>query len=120
VPVAPGIYSFIAPASDSGVVQSNCTLILGEDAALLVDSGQFPSLARRMVTDIQKLTHKPLRYVVNSHWHFDHNWGNAVLRKAFPGLVVLSTEFTRKMIEEQGPKYLAQAPKTNRDQAASF
>ncbi len=43
--VAEGVYSFIAPESDSGVVQSNCTVIIGEDAALVVDTGQFPSLA---------------------------------------------------------------------------
>lgn len=120
VPVAPGIYSFVAPESDSGVVQSNCTLILGEDAVMLVDSGQFPSLARRMVTDIRKVTQKPVRYLVNTHWHFDHNWGNAVLREAFPGIVILSTEFTRRMIEEQGPGYRAKAPEENRDQAAGL
>lgn len=119
-PVAPGVYSFLAPESDSGVVQGNCTLILGEDAALVVDSGQFPSLARRMVADIQKLTQKPVRYLVNTHWHFDHVWGNAVFREAFPGILALSTEFTRTMIENQGPKFLAKTPQENRDQAANF
>jgi hypothetical protein len=52
--VADGVYSFIAPESDRGVVQSNCTIIIGEDAVLVVDTGQFPSLAERMVADIRR------------------------------------------------------------------
>jgi alkyl sulfatase BDS1-like metallo-beta-lactamase superfamily hydrolase len=64
--IADGVYSFIAPESDSGVVQSNCTVVIGEDAVLVVDTGQFPSLAERMVADIRKLTGKPVRYIVIS------------------------------------------------------
>ena len=54
--VADGVYSFIAPESDSGVVQSNCTVIIGDNAVMVVDTGQFPSLAERMVADVRKLT----------------------------------------------------------------
>jgi cyclase len=115
--VAEGVYSFVAPEWDSGVVQSNCTLIIGEDAALVVDTGQFPSLAERMVADIKKLTNKPVRYIVNTHWHFDHVWGNAVFRDAYPGVAIISTEFTRELVEDQAPKYLATQRKTNKDQA---
>jgi len=117
--VAGGVYSFIAPESDSGVVQANCTVIIGEDAVLLVDSGQFPSLAERMATDIKKLTNKPVRYLVNTHWHFDHNWGNAVFRDAFPGLVIISTEFTQQMVDTEGPKTLAKQAGINSQQAAA-
>jgi glyoxylase-like metal-dependent hydrolase (beta-lactamase superfamily II) len=117
VKVADGVYSFIAPENESGVVQGNCTLIIGEEAVLVVDSGQFPSLAERMVADIKKLTPKPVRFLVNTHWHFDHVWGNATFRDAFPGLTIISTEFTREMVEEQGPKVLARQPAINKQQA---
>ena len=56
VKIGEGVYSFLAPESDSGVVQSNCTVVIGEDAVLVVDSGQFPSLAERMVADLRKVT----------------------------------------------------------------
>ena len=118
--IADGVYSFIAPESDSGVVQSNCTVIIGDEAVLVVDTGQFPSLAERMVADIQKLTSKPVRYIVNTHWHFDHVWGNAVFRDAYPGVAILSTEFTRELIEEQGPKVLSTQRKVNKEQAAQM
>src|SRR5215472_6514446 len=118
--VADGVYSFIAPESDSGVVQSNCTLIIGEDAALVADTGQFPSLAERMVADIKKLTSKPVRYIVNTHWHFDHVWGNGVFRSAYAGTAIISTEFTRELVEDQGPKVLSTQPAENKKQAAEY
>ena len=118
--VADGVYSFIAPESDSGVVQSNCTLIIGDDAALMVDTGQFPSLAERMVADIKKVTDKPVRYIVNTHWHFDHVWGNGVVRGAYPGAAILSTEFTRELVEDQGPKILRTQPAENKKQVAEY
>jgi len=120
IPVSDGVYSFIAPESDSGVVQSNCTLIIGDDSVLLVDSGQFPSLAQRMVADTKKLTPKPVRYIVNTHWHFDHVWGNGAFRDAYPGLAIISTEFTRELVESEGPKTIKNQPNVNHDQAAQF
>ena len=118
--VADGVYSFIAPESDSGVVQSNCTVIIGEDAALVADTGQFPSLAERMVADIKKLTTKPVRYIVNTHWHFDHVWGNGVFRSAYPGAAIISTEFTRELVEDQGPRVLSTQPAENKRQTAEY
>lgn len=120
VKIADGVYSFIAPESDSGVVQANCTVIIGDDSVLVVDTGQFPSLAKRMVADIRRLTPKPVRYIVNTHWHFDHVWGNGVFRDAYPGVAILSTEFTRQMVESEGPKTIVKQPGVNTQQAADL
>jgi len=120
VKVADGVYSFIAPESDSGVVQANCTVVIGDDSVLVVDTGQFPSLAKRMVADIKKLTPKPVRYIVNTHWHFDHVWGNGVFRDAYPGVAIISTEYTRQMVESEGPKFIAKQPAINTQQAADL
>ncbi|MFN2387026.1 MAG: hypothetical protein ABR576_12225 [Thermoanaerobaculia bacterium] len=49
VKVADGIHAFISPAASSGVVTGNSVLIIGDDGALVVDSGHFPSLVRRMI-----------------------------------------------------------------------
>jgi glyoxylase-like metal-dependent hydrolase (beta-lactamase superfamily II) len=120
VKIADGVYSFIAPESDSGVVQSNCTVIIGGESVLVVDTGQFPSLAKRMTADIQKLTSKPVRYIVNTHWHFDHVWGNGVFRDAYPGVAIISTEYTRQLVESEGPKTIAKQPAINTQQAADL
>ena len=118
--ISDNVYSFIAPESDSGVVQSNCTVIIGEDAVLVVDTGQFPTLAERMIADIKKLTSKPVRYIVNTHWHFDHVWGNGAFRAAYPGVAIISTEYTRELVESESPKYIANQPATNTKQAAEL
>jgi cyclase len=118
--ISDGVYSFIAPESDSGVVQSNCTVIIGEDAVLVVDTGQFPTLAERMVADIKQITSKPVRYIVNTHWHFDHVWGNGVFRVAYPGVAIISTEYARELVESESPKYIANQPATNTKQAADL
>ena len=102
VKVADGVYSFVSSAPYRGTVQSNCTLVIGDESALLVDSGQFPSLAEKMALDIRKLTTKPLRYLVNTSWHLDHAWGNATIKQAFPEASIISTEFARDMIAREG------------------
>ena len=118
VKISDGVYSFIAPPSNSGVVQANCTVIIGEESVLVVDSGQFPSLAERMIADIRKLTPKAVRYLVNTHWHGDHHWGNANFRDAFPALTIIGTNYTRQMIATEGPKMLANTPRQNAETAA--
>ena len=73
VQVANGIYSFIANESNSGSVQGNVTLIVGDNSAIVVDAGQFPSLAERMAAKIREVTQKPVRVLINTHWHVIFN-----------------------------------------------
>ena len=44
----------------------------------LVDTNITPEATRRLVNDIKTLTDKPIRYVVNTHWHYDHADGNQI------------------------------------------
>jgi glyoxylase-like metal-dependent hydrolase (beta-lactamase superfamily II) len=112
-------YVFYAPRDASGVVQSNCLVVIGNDAVLVVDTGQFPSLAKKMVVDIKKLTPKPVRYIVTTHWHMDHWWGNQEFVAAWPGVTIIAHEFTRTTAREGGEKYLRGGAqiKVNADQA---
>ena len=80
VKLADGIYAFIAPEDASAFVSGNSVVIIGSDGALVVDSGHVPSLTKRMIADITKLTNKPLRFLVNTHWHPDHVSGNGLYR----------------------------------------
>jgi glyoxylase-like metal-dependent hydrolase (beta-lactamase superfamily II) len=95
--VAPGIYAFIAPDGVTPIVSGNSTVIIGDSAVAVVDAGQFPSVARAQIAAIRKLTAKPVRYLINSHWHPDHWVGNAEYAKAFPGIAIISTRVTREM-----------------------
>ena len=75
---------------------------------LVFDTGNIPGSTRRQIAEIRKLTSKPVRYVVNSHWHPDHNLGNSEYRAAFPGVTIIGTSATRAGILERVPGYFGQ------------
>lgn len=105
VKVAEGIYAFIAPEPRSGVVNGNVVAVIGDDGVLVVDTGQFPELAKKMVAEIRAKTNQPVRYVVNTHWHWDHNLANHVFRDAYPNAAIVSTAFTRKGLVDWTPPF---------------
>lgn len=106
VKVADEIWAFVSPESKSGLVSGNSIAIIGDDGVLVVDTGMIPSLTRRMIADIRQKTDKPVRYVVNTHWHWDHNFGNFVYREEFPTVTIISTPFTRTSMAEFDGKVL--------------
>jgi len=110
VPVAAGITTFIEGPSH-GLVQGNITLIVGEQSALVIDTGQFPAVARRVIADMRKLTDKPVRYVAITHWHMDHYMANAEFADAWPGLTIITQDFTAPMMDKYGARYPHLGPK---------
>ena len=88
--VAEGVWH----VSGTGAVHtmSNAMVLVGEFDSLVVDSHVTPAAARALIDSIPAVTDKPVRYLVNSHYHFDHAHGN----QAFPeGVEIIGHEFTR-------------------------
>jgi cyclase len=98
VKVGEGVYAFVSPEPTTPLVNGNSVAVIGDDGVLVVDPGQFPSVARRVIAEIRTLTDKPVRFVVNTHWHPDHWVANGEYRQAFPGVTIISTEYTRTMM----------------------
>lgn len=95
--VGPGVYAAIdGPERQSG---SNAGFVIGDDAVLVVDSFYNPDSARALVAEIRRLTPKPIRYVVNTHYHVDHTAGDAVLREA--GAVIIAHRNERAWVRTQ-------------------
>ena len=120
VKVAEGIVAFLASESNTGIVSGNCIVVLGDDGVLVVDSTNFPSHARQIVAEIKKMTDQPVRFLVHTHWHPDHLLGDGEFRAAFPGVAIVSTNFTKQAIRDLAPKYILGAAQQGPDYARSI
>src|SRR5215470_14274447 len=109
VKLADGVYAFLGVDDEGGIVNANTLLVIGDDGALVVDSGQFPTLTRRQIAEIRRLTPQPVRYVVTTHWHGDHHMGNVVYKEEFPGVEFIAHSETIRIQLKAWPKFLAEA-----------
>ena len=99
--VADGVY--IALACLKNDVISNAAIIILDDGVMVVDTHSRPSTARALIGQIKDLTNKPVRYVVNTHFHADHIRGNSAYLEAYPdGLEIICSEPTRQSILHRG------------------
>ena len=94
IKLSPGIHQFTV-AADGYVEQLNSVAIINDEDVLVFDTTTRPSTARKILGEIRKITRKPVRFVVNSHWHPDHWSGNEVFAAANPGLQIIATEKER-------------------------
>jgi cyclase len=100
-PIADGIYAAIAKPAYK--VNCNAAIIILGDAVLVVDTHSKPSAARALIEQIKKLTPKPVKFVVNTHFHWDHYQGNQAYPSSWPaGVEIISSEATRTNIERIG------------------
>ncbi len=86
VKVAEGVYATIRKDSPGLGAEANNVFIINDEDVVVVDTNVSPSSTREVLAALRKLTTKPVRYVVNTHWHDDHIIGNGVYREAFPGV----------------------------------
>jgi len=84
--VGPGVYAVIDGPERKAI--GNAGFVIGDDGVLVIDSLFTADVAQAMVAEIRKLTPKPIRYVVNTHYHVDHTGGDQVLRDA--GAVIIA------------------------------
>lgn len=87
--VADGIYYA------TGGPGSNNVVIVNDQDVFLVDDGTTPAAARAFLADIKLITPKPVRQVVNTHFHYDHTAGNQVFG---PEVQIIGHEFVRHAI----------------------
>src|SRR4051794_7434065 len=89
--LGPGVYAAIdGPEHKAG---SNAGFVIGDDGVLVIDAFFTTDAARALVGEIRRLTPKPIRYVVNTHYHADHTGGDQVLRDA--GAIIIAHKNVR-------------------------
>ena len=60
----------------------NIGAVIGEDGVLVIDTRSMEREAAELRDELARLTQKPVRWVVNTHWHWDHAYGNSVFEDA--------------------------------------
>ena len=116
--LAPGIFLF--SRSDYGDVglDGNSIVVTSRDGVLVFDTNGTPGASAAVLAEIRALTDQPVKWIVNSHWHWDHWYGTETYQQAFPAVRIVSheknrqlmigpaLEFNRPLLEEQLPGYL--------------
>ena len=88
--VAPGVYHAVGTGALS--VGCNASIVVNADDVLVVDTHMTPGGAWALREELKALTPKPVRYVINTHWHFDHAHGNQIYGA---GVEIVGHEYTR-------------------------
>jgi len=85
IPAGQGVHMLVGSGG-------NIALAVGEDFAFLVDD-QFAPLSAKILAAIRVTTDKPVRFLVNTHWHGDHAGGNENMAKA--GVIIVAHDNVR-------------------------
>jgi len=90
--VEAGLYAYTAEGDP------NTGVIIGDDAVMVIDAQATPAIAGDVVARIAKVTDKPVKYVLLTHYHAARTLGAS----AFKGAEILASDATRHMIVERG------------------
>jgi cyclase len=102
VKVAEGVYAAVRREPPGLTVNANSVFIVNDEDVIVVDTTLTPGSARELLAALRRLTDKPVRYVVNTHWHDDHIMGNQVFREAFPAAEFVAHARTREYLPAAG------------------
>ena len=78
--IADGVYAIIHDAADEQFPNGNTGVVIGDDGVLVVDATYLPAHAKADIALIRSVTDKPVRYLVITHLHRDHNGGASAYR----------------------------------------
>jgi cyclase len=95
IPVADNIYMLVGSGGNIG-------LCVGEDSVFMIDD-QFAPLTDKIMAAVQKLSDKPVKVLLNTHWHFDHTGGNENFGRLGATIIAHDNVYTRMSTEQKTP-----------------
>ncbi len=99
--VADDVYTFQSDV----YAQVNAGAVIGQDWAVVIDTLAFPDETLAIREFIEGELRRKVRYVINTHYHADHSWGNCF----FPGAYVISHSLCREKLADFGEQSLQTA-----------
>jgi len=128
--VVDGVYAAIRRKPPGLMFDANTIFIVNDADVIVVDTNMTPTAAKATLAALKQLTPKPVRTVINTHWHDDHTIGNQTYRDAFPGVefigharsadaMATTAAANRKGLLERGPILVRQL-RLSLEQAKNF
>lgn len=99
--LAPGVHAAVRADPPGLMVDANCLFIVNDSDVVVVDA---PEASTELIAALKRITGKPVRYLVNTHWHDDHVIGNARWREAYPGIQFIAHGTLRDYLPGTGAK----------------
>ena len=100
--VGDGVYAAIRKEPPGLTVNGNSTFIINDDYVVVVDTTLTPGTAKEEIAALRKLTTKPVKYVINTHWHDDHIMGNQAYRDAYTAVEFIAHANTHDYLPATG------------------
>jgi glyoxylase-like metal-dependent hydrolase (beta-lactamase superfamily II) len=97
--VAEGVYGAIA--KPAALTNCNAAIFVLSRDVLVVDAHSKPSAAASLIAQIKKqVTEKPVRYLVNSHFHWDHTQGDLAYKEANAQVEIIASDATKQLMTQ--------------------
>jgi len=112
-PLGRNLYAYVSDNDHS----ANCTFLIGQHGILVVDTGLDAVEGRKLLAEIRKLSQLPVRFIINTHYHPDHQGANAVVG---PDANVISSPFTRERTLELVAQFSKRKPAEGAANAPQF
>jgi cyclase len=106
--LSPGIWAALVVPNPPMYVFSNALIIEQEDGLGVVGSHSSPSAARALIRRIMERSDKPVRWLVNTHFHSDHVYGNEAYVARFPEVRIIAQENTARDIDLKTRPFIQQ------------
>lgn len=92
---------FFAQARPQARINCNAAIFVGAKEVVVVDAHSKPSAATSLIGQIKReITDKPVRYVINTHFHWDHTQGNHAYRVAEPKIDFIASATTKQLMSD--------------------
>jgi cyclase len=100
--ISDNVYSYVDVKNGSAAnsYAANAGIIVGKNGIVVVDTLISAKQAQRFITDIRKISCKPILYVINTHYHLDHTFGNAEFAKI--GAIIVAQANCRENMIKNG------------------